>query len=173
MDLGPISSCERTAHTVIHKFLKRGRFPVNRRSGLKHILPLVLTLAPFVLMACTAQSVDSARDQSSCEIKLDAVCANAVDSYLAAEAARPAKAAESKSQRLEPLVAPVKLRDGQLAAEVDCYISFDPNGPWLVYAHLAIPPSSSKAVEHLREHGLCESPSPERSLASGTTSHDL
>ena len=54
-----------------------------------------------------------------------------------------------------PLVAPLTLPAGELAAEVDCYVNVDPYGSTVVYAHVAIQPESPQAVEHLRNQDLC------------------
>jgi hypothetical protein len=143
---------------------------MKKRNDPRKAVTGILALALFALTGCSAQNVNPGREQSSCELSLNGVCASAIDSYLAAETARPVKAASSKTASLEPLVAPVNLPDGELATEVDCYVNFDRKGSWLVYAHVAIAPSSPEAVEHLRDHDLCENASPERRLASGPIS---
>jgi hypothetical protein len=67
---------------------------------------------------------------------------------------------------------PVSLPGGELAAEVDCYVNVDPNGSWLVYAHVAIQPSSPQAVEQLRNQDLCTDEWPERRLALESTPYN-
>jgi hypothetical protein len=114
-------------------------------------------------------SVDLAAEAPRCELNTDAVCASAIENYLTAEVVRLAQAAPSKSPHLVPLVAPLTLSGGELAAEVDCYVNVDPNGSRVVYAHLAIPPESPQAVEHLRNQDLCTDESPERRLAMAST----
>ena len=101
-----------------------------------------------------------------CNVKLFAGRdTSAVENYLTAGAVRLAQAAPSKSPQLVPLVAPVSLPGGGLAAEVDCYVNVDPNASRLVYAHVAIPPSSPQAVEHLRsQEDLCMDERVERRL---------
>jgi hypothetical protein len=137
---------------------------VKKRNELKKIALGALALVPFALAGCSARSVDPAPEPARCEVNADAVCASALENYLADEALRPARAVPSKSPDLVPLVAPLTLPGGELAAEVDCYVNVDPNGSWLVYAHLAIPPKSVQSLEHLRNQDLCADERPERRL---------
>jgi len=124
-----------------------------------------VALALFALTGCSVRSFEPAPESPRCELNANAVCASAIENYLAAESVRPAKVVLSNSPRLVPLVAPVTLPGGELAAEVDCYVNVDPNGSWLVYTHVAIPPESSQAVEHLRNQDLCTNEWSERRLA--------
>jgi len=48
-------------------------------------------------------------------------------------------------------------------------VNVDPNGSWLVYTHVAIPPRSQQAVEHLRNQDLCTDEQGERRLAMEST----
>lgn len=128
-----------------------------------------LALGLFAIVGCATQPVDAQREQTSCEISLNAICATASENYFAGPAIRPARAMTSKSPHVVPLVAPVTLPGGELAAEVDCYVHVDADGYWLVYAHVAIAPTSQQAVEHLRDQALCVNGSPERRLALGST----
>lgn len=139
------------------------------RNDLKKIALGALALSLFAFVGCATQTADTGRDQASCEISLNAVCATVTENYFAGEGVRPAQAAPSKNPHVVPLVAPVTLPGGELAAEVDCYVNTDSNGYWLVYAHVAIPPSSPQAVAHLRDHDLCVNESPERTLALSST----
>jgi hypothetical protein len=142
---------------------------MKKRNELTKIVLRTLALALFAFSGCSAQSDDPASEPARCELSVNAVCASAIENYLAAEAVRPAQAAPSKSPHLVPLVAPVTLSGGELAAEVDCYVSVDPYGSWLVYSHVAIPPSSQKALEHLRSQDLCMKERPEHRLAMEST----
>jgi uncharacterized lipoprotein YajG len=110
--------------------------PVKKCNDLKKIALVTLALALFALAGCSARSdsVDQAPEPPRCELNANAVCASAIETYLAAEAVRPAEGGSSKTPHLVPLVAPVTLPSGELAAEVDCYLNVDPNGSWLVYA---------------------------------------
>jgi hypothetical protein len=144
------------------------QYPVKKRNELKKIGLGALALALFALAGCSARSVDPAPEPQRCELNANAVCASAIENYLAAETVRPAQAAQSKSPHLVPLVAPITLPGGDLAAEVDCYVNVDPNGSRLVYAHVAIPPNSPQAAEHLRNQDLCTN-EPERRLAMEST----
>jgi hypothetical protein len=83
------------------------------------------------------------------------------------ETVRPVQVAPSRSPHLVPLVSPVTLPGGELAAEVDCHVNVDPGGSWLVYAHVAIPPNSPQAAEHLRNQDLSTDEWSERKLAMG------
>jgi hypothetical protein len=74
---------------------------------------------------------------------------------------RPAQAESSKTPHLVPSST---LPGGELAAEVNCYVNVNPNGSWLVCAHVAIPPSSQQAVEHLHSQDLCMDERLERRL---------
>jgi hypothetical protein len=148
------------------------QYPVKKRSDLKEILLGTLAVVLFALAGCSARSVDLATEPPRCELNANAVCASAIENYLTAEAVRLAQAAPSKSPHLVPLVAPVSLPGGELAAEVDCYVNVDPNGSRVVYAHVAIPPESPQAVEHLRNQDLCTDAWPERRLAMDSTLYD-
>jgi len=132
----------------------------------------ILALVLFTLTGCSAITFDPAADPPRCELNARAVCASAIENYLAAEAVRPALAALSKGPRLVPLVAPVTLPGGGLAAEVDCYADVDPNGPRLIYTHVAIPPKSPQAAGRLRNQDLCTDDWPERRLAIEPTSYN-
>lgn len=131
-----------------------------------------LALALFALAGCSARSLDQAPEPSRCELNASAVCASVIENYFSAETVRPANLTLSKSPRLVPLVAPVTLPGGELAAEVDCYVAVDPNGSWLVDTHVAISPKSPQAVEHLRDQDLCSDEWPERRLAMVPTSYN-
>jgi hypothetical protein len=139
--------------------------PVRKCNDLKEIAFGTLALALFALAGCSAQSVDPAPEPPRCELNANAVCASAIETYLAAEAVRPAQGESSRTPHLVPLVAPVTLPGGEMAAEVDCYVNVDPNGSWLVYAHVAVPPKSPQSLERLRRQNLCMDERPERRLA--------
>jgi len=143
--------------------------PLNKLNHLKRIALGALGVALFAFAGCSVRSADPAPERPRCELNANAVCASAIENYLAAEAARPAQTAQSRSPYLVPLVAPVTLPGGELAAEVDCYVNVDPNGTWLVYAHVAIPPNSPQVAEHLRDKDLCTDEWPERRLAMEPT----
>jgi hypothetical protein len=141
------------------------QYPVKKRNDLKEIVLGTLAVALSALAGCSARSVELATEPPRCELNANAVCASAIENYLTAEAVRLAQAAPSKSRQLVPLVAPLTLSGGELAAEVDCYVNVDPNGAWLVYAHVAIPPESPQVAERLRDKDLCTEEWPERRLA--------
>jgi hypothetical protein len=145
------------------------QYPVKNRNDLKEIMLGTLAVALCALAGCSARSVDLAAEPPRCELNTNAVCASAIENSLTAEAVRLAQAAPSKSPHLVALVAPLALPGGELAAEVDCYVNVDLNGSWVVYAHVAIPPESPQAVEHLRNQDLCTDGWPERRLAMEST----
>jgi hypothetical protein len=145
------------------------QYPVKKRNDLKEIVLGTLAVALFALAGCSARSVDLATEPPRCELNTNTVCASAIENYLTTEAVRLAQAAPPKSRHLVPLVAPLTLPGGDLAAEVDCYVNVDPNGSWVVYAHVAIPPKSLQAIEHLRNQDLCTDEWPERRLAMEPT----
>lgn len=145
---------------------------MKKRNDPRTIALGTLALALFALAGCSARSVDPAPEPPRCELNANAVCANAIENYLATAAVLPPRAAPSKSPHLVPLIAPLKSPGGELAAEVDCYVNVDPNGSWLVYAHVAIPPESPQAVEHLRNQDMCTDELPERKLAMESTPYD-
>jgi hypothetical protein len=138
---------------------------VKKRSDLRTVPIGTLALALFALAGCSARSVAPAPEPAPCEVNVDIVCASAIEKYLTAEAVRLVHAAPSRSPRLAPLVAPVTLPGGELAAEVDYYVNINPNGSSLVFAHVAIPPNSRRAIEHLRNQDLCTDERQERRLA--------
>jgi hypothetical protein len=146
--------------------------PVKKRSDLKKIALGALGAALFALAGCSVRSAEPAHERPRCELNANAVCASAIENYLTAEAVRLAQAAPSKSPHLVALVAPLALPGGELAAEVDCYVNVDPNGFWLVYAHVATRPESLQAVEHLRDQDLCTNEWPERRLAVESTPYN-
>jgi hypothetical protein len=117
---------------------------VKKRNDPRTIALMTLALALFALAGCSARSIDLAHEPPRCELNVNAICASAIENYLTAGAVRLAQAAPSKSPHLVPLVAPVSLPGGELAAEVDCYVNVDLNGSWVVYAHVAIPPESRR-----------------------------
>jgi hypothetical protein len=143
-----------------------GSHTMKKQYELKEAALRTLTLVLFVLSGCGMLTTTSGREQLSCEVNVSTVCAKAIDAYLADKGVRYAQAAPASGPQLVPLVAPITMASGNLAAEVDCYVDVDPNGSWLVYAHAAIQPSSLEAVEHLRRQELCASESPERRLAA-------
>lgn len=142
---------------------------MKKRNGPRTIASGTMALALFALTGCSARSIDLTPEPPRCELNANAVCASAIENYLAAEAVRPARAARPKSPHLVPLVAPLTSPGGELAAEVDCYVNVDSDRSWLVYAHVAIPPESSQAIEHLRNQELCTDELPERKLAMEST----
>ena len=142
-------------------------YPVKKHNDLKKIALGALALIAFA--GCSAQNVEPAPEPPRCELNANAVCASAIENYFAADAVRPAQATPSNSPHLVPLVAPVTLPGGELVAEVDCYVNVDPNGSWLVYTHVAIPPRSQQALEHLRNQDLCTDEQGERRLAMEST----
>jgi hypothetical protein len=145
---------------------------VKKCNDLQKVALGTLALTLFAIAGCSARSVDrvdQAPEPPRCELNANAVCASAIETYLAAEAVRPAQAESSKSPHLVPLVAPVTLPGGEMAAEVDCYVDVDPNGSWLVYAHVAVPPKSPQSLERLRSQDLCMDERPEHRLAMEST----
>jgi hypothetical protein len=142
---------------------------VEKRHDLKEIV--LGALALFSLAGCSARSVGLATEPPRCELNTNAICASAIENYLTAEAVRLAQT-PSKSPHLVPLVAPLRLPGGELAAEVDCYVNVDPNDYSVVYAHVAIRPESLQAVEHLRDQDLCTNEWPERRLAMESTPYN-
>ena len=168
MDQRAISRSEAAAHTPMREIC-HGAIPVKKRNDPRTIALGTLALALFALAGCSARSVDLAAEPPRCELSANAICASAIENYLTAGAVRLAQAAPSKSPHLVPLVAPVSLPGGELAAEVDCYVNVDPGGSWLVYAHVAIPPESSQAIERLRSQELCTDELPGRKLAMEST----
>jgi hypothetical protein len=168
MPQGPISGAEAAAHTPVDE-ISHGVCSVKKRNSPRTIALGTLALALFALAGCSAQSIDLAPEPLRCELNANAVCASAIENYIAAEAVRPARAAPSRNPHLVPLIAPLTSPGGELIAEVDCYVNVDPDGSWLVYAHVAIPPESPQAVEHLRNQDLCRGELPERKLAMRST----
>ena len=145
---------------------------MKKRNDLKGIVLGSFAVALLALAGCSVRRVDLATEPPRCELNTNAVCASAIENYLTAEAVRLAQAAPSKSRHLVPLVAPLTLPGGELAAEVDCYVNVDPNGSWVVYAHVAIPPDSPEAAEHMRDKDLCTNKWPERRLAMESTPYN-
>jgi hypothetical protein len=124
-----------------------------------------LTLASIAFLGCSASNVSATPGQTSCELNVNALCTKAMAGYLADQATRFPRAGPGKGSPSVPLVVPVKMPDGELAAEVDCDLSVSADGPWLVDARVTIQPSSQQAVEYLLDQELCANMLPERSLA--------
>jgi hypothetical protein len=82
----------------------------------------------LLLVGCSARRVDLTREPAGCELKADAVCASAFENYLTAEVMRAVESPPSQRPHVMPLVVPVKLPGGELAAEVDCYVNVKPEG---------------------------------------------
>ena len=169
-----MSRPDAAAHTSAYEIC-HGVHSVKKCNDLKKIALGTLALALFALAGCSSRSVnrvDQAPEPPRCELNANAVCASAIETYLAAEAVQPAQAESSKTPHLVPLVAPVTLPGGEMAAEVDCYVNVDPNGSWLVFAHVAVPPKSPQSLERLRSQHLCMDERPERRLAMKSTLHN-
>jgi hypothetical protein len=137
---------------------------MRKLNVLKNIALCFLMLASFAFLGCSASNVTAMPGQTSCELNVDALCARAMESYFAEQVTPFAPAGPRKGSPLVPLVVPVKMPDGELAAEVDCDMSVSADGPWLVDAQITIQPSSQQAVEYLLNQELCTNTLPERSL---------
>jgi hypothetical protein len=124
-----------------------------------------LTFASIAFLGCSASNVSPVSERTSCELNVGAVCARAMENYLAEHETWSIRAGPRKTSEVVPLVVPMKMLDGELAAEVDCYMSISADGPWLVDAHVAIQPRSQRAVEYLLDQEVCTNTLPERSLA--------
>jgi hypothetical protein len=112
-----------------------------------------------------ARNVSAMVGQMSCELSVEALCTRTMASYLAEQATEFARAKPRKGSPLVPSVVPLKMPNGELAAEVECNMSVGAQGPWLVDARLTIQPSSQQAVDYLLDQELCTDTLPERSLA--------
>jgi hypothetical protein len=139
----------------------------RQRPHLKNSVFSVLAIVLFAQPGCGTRVVHPAPSNASCEVQVGAVCARAIHSYLAEGGQQSHESAPYLRPHLVPLVEPVALPDGELATEVDCYVDIRPSGSRLVYAHVAIPPRSQQAVEHLRNEALCANELSERSFAMG------
>ena len=125
----------------------------------------MLAIALFAQSGCGTQVVHPTSPNANCEVRVSAVCARAINSYLAEGGQQSNESVPSLGPRLVPLVEPVALPNGQLAIEVGCYVDIRPSGSRLVYAHVAIPPRSQQAVEDLRDEALCADEVSQRSYA--------
>jgi hypothetical protein len=145
---------------------------MKRHNDSKKFALSALAIALFAFAGCSDQSAHLAPEPPRCELNTNAVCASAMENYLTAEAVWPARVPPPTSPHLVPLVAPLRSPGGQLDAEVDCYVNVDPDGSWLVYAHVAILPKSLQATEHLRNQDLCTDQLPESKLAMESTPYN-
>jgi hypothetical protein len=121
-------------------------------------------LVVFTLLRCSACTPATERERTSCELNLNTVCAIAIENYAAAHAVRCTQPEPADGAHLVPLVVAVALTSG--TAEVDCYVSTDTKGPWLVYAHETVLPESSEVLGALSDQDVCANASPERRLVS-------
>lgn len=140
---------------------------MNTHGKLKQGALGFLALALVGLLGCIVGSNEAVAVQPTCELNVGAICENSMENYFSEEAVRPARATPLRGARLVPLVTPLKLPGGKLAAAVDCHVAIDLRGVRLVYAYVAISPRSLRAVEHLRDRGLCVNAGPEPQLAFG------
>ncbi|PWT80637.1 MAG: hypothetical protein C5B58_11210 [Acidobacteria bacterium] len=115
----------------------------------------MLVIVLFAQSGCGIH-VHPALPNASSEVQVGAVCARTINSYLVEGGQQLDESVPSLGPRLVPLVEQVALPNGELATEVDCYVDIRPSGSWLVYAHVAIPPPSQRAVEHLRNAALAQ-----------------
>jgi hypothetical protein len=92
----------------------------------------VRMLVVFTLLCCSACTPATEPERTSCELNLNTVCAIAIENYAAAHAVRCTQPEPADGAHLVPLVVAVAPTSG--TAEVDCYVSTDTKGPWLVYA---------------------------------------
>ncbi len=127
----------------------------------------LLAYAALAFTGCSVPSRGSVAADPTCELSVSAVCSQAINSYRGEEAIRSANVKPWKGTQLEPMVMPVMLPSGELAAEADCYVAISRDEIWVVYAQVAISPTSSRAVEYLGDRGLCIDAGSERRLASG------
>lgn len=144
---------------------------MSNSNKLKHRAAVVLTLVSLIVVGCSA--ANDGHIAVPCRVSLDAICATAISNYFANGQVQPARSGLSRGPLLVPLVAPVTMANGELAAEADCYAAVEAGGPWLVYAHLAIPPRSEADLEHLRNESLCADGGPEQGLAFGSPVNDF
>jgi hypothetical protein len=128
-----------------------------------------LALVSIAILGCGVGNFGSVSYESNCELNLNAVCARIIEAYRGKPSTRTAGVEPARGAQVELLIMPIKMPDGALAAEVDCYTGVTDDGSWLVYAHLAIPPDSQQSVKYLREQELCSKSLPARSLAMGST----
>jgi hypothetical protein len=106
----------------------------------------------LTLVGCSARIPLAERERTGCELDLNAVCAHAINRYTTAEETMPSTQRESpNAAHLVPLVVSIALMGRDRQADVDCYISMEYQGPWLVYAHEIVLPRSSKVLGALRE----------------------
>jgi len=91
----------------------------RQRPHLKNLIS-VLAIVLFAQSGCGTQVAHPASPNASCEVQVGAVCARAINSYLAEGGRLSDDSATSLGPRLVPLVEPVPLANGELATEVDC-----------------------------------------------------
>jgi hypothetical protein len=128
----------------------------------------VRMLVVFTLLCCSACTPATEPERTSCELNLNTVCAIAIENYAAIHAVRCTQPEPADGAHLVPLVVAVALTSG--TAEVDCYVSTDTKGPWLVYAHETVLPGSSEGLGALSDQDVCANASPERRLVR--SNHD-
>jgi hypothetical protein len=121
-------------------------------------------LIVFALLGCSAQTPATETERTGREPNLNSICTIAIENYAAARAVRPTQPKPADGAHLVPLVVAVPLTSG--TAEVDCYVSTDTKGPWLVYAHETVLPESSEVLGASSDQDVCANASPERRLVS-------
>jgi len=144
----------------------RGPFGEEMRNALTTLGLGAQMLILLTLLGCSARTPVSEPEGTGCELNLNAVCAIAIENYAAAGSERSTQREPADGAHLVPLVVPVALTGGDGTAEVDCYVSTDSKGPWLVYAHETVLPESPEVRGALRDEDLCAYTPPERRLVS-------
>ncbi len=115
----------------------------------------VVALCSLMLSACSGQEELSDRQPPKCHLLASEVCGDIMEAGLHTGATPISDTARLENARVLPLVIPVSLPNGDLAAVIDCYVNTDLRSYSIVRARVAIPPRSPRAVEYLRDQQLC------------------
>ena len=115
------------------------------------------TLAILGLVAITsiAACSEAVPRESTCQLMTDQICSEAAEAQLGAGVLPVNVSSHPTEAQVIPLVVPIQRKDGDLAAEVDCFVKIDLQGYSVVRSRTAIPPSSPESVDFLEVRHLC------------------
>ena len=114
-----------------------------------------LVIQMIVAIALAGCSELAPQPQSSCEVMVEQICSRAAAAQVLDGTLAVNYSSRPKESQVVPLIVPVSGQNGDLAAEVDCYVNTESGNVSIVHSDLAIPPQSQESVELLRSRHLC------------------
>lgn len=93
--------------------------------------------------------------QPTCEGMTEPICSCVAETHLNDGGRTVHYSSRRNDSRVVPFVVPVFRTHGVLATEVDCYANTDTRTYSIVRSDLAIPPSSQKSIDFLKDRHMC------------------